>query len=78
MEEQEQPEQVKSHLLEAIVVTLFCCLPLGIPALIFAAQSEGLLKAGDDVQAAEASRKAGMWCWIASVANQTMGRWHVT
>ena len=58
------PETVPSYLVPAILVTIFCCNYLGIPALIFAAQSDGLLKAGDPIAAGEAAKKAKMWCWI--------------
>ncbi len=56
---------VPSYLVQSILVTLCCCLPLGIPAIVFAAQVNGKLKAGDIAGAEEASRKAKMWCWIA-------------
>ena len=48
----------------AILTTLFCCLPLGIVAIVFAAQVGGKLKAGDYDGARDASRKAKIWCWV--------------
>ena len=48
----------------AILVTLCCCVPLGIPAIYFAAQVDPRLAGGDIAGAEEASRKALMWCWI--------------
>jgi hypothetical protein len=56
---------VPNYLMQAILVTLCCCLPLGIPAIVFAAQVNGKLSAGDVAGAQELSRKAKMWCWIA-------------
>lgn len=54
---------VSNYLVQAILVTLFCCLPLGIVAIVFAAQVNGKLAAGDYYGAVEASNKAKMWCW---------------
>jgi len=53
-----------NYLVQAILVTLCCCLPFGIPAIVYAAQVNGKLSAGDALGAMEASRKAKMWCWI--------------
>ena len=59
------PINIPNYLVQAIVVTVFCCLWFGIPAIIFAAQVNGKAQAGDIVGATESSRKAKMWCWIA-------------
>ena len=55
---------VPTYLVPAILVTIFCCLPFGIPAIVFAAQANGKLAAGDRAGAVESSNKAKMWCWI--------------
>lgn len=55
---------VPNYLVQSILVTLCCCMPFGIPAIIFAAQVNGKLTAGDVAGAQEASRKAKLWCWI--------------
>ena len=49
---------VPNHLVWAILSTLFCCLPLGIVSIVFAAQVDGKRAAGDLAGAQEASRKA--------------------
>jgi hypothetical protein len=56
---------VPNHLVPAILCTIFCCLPLGIPAIVFAAQVNTKLQAGDVPGALESSRKAKTWCWVA-------------
>jgi hypothetical protein len=56
---------VPNYLVFAILTTVLCCLPLGIPAIVFAAQVNGKLQAGDIAGAQAASRNAKMWCWIA-------------
>lgn len=55
---------VPNYLVFAILATVFCCLPTGIPAIVFAAQVNGKLQAGDIVGAQAASKNAKMWCWI--------------
>lgn len=54
---------VPNYLVQSILVTLFCCLPLGIVAIVFAAQVNSKLSLGDFYGAQEASNKAKMWCW---------------
>ena len=56
---------VPNYLVQSILVTLFCCLPLGIVAIVFAAQVNGKLAVGDIYGAQEVSNKAKMWCWWA-------------
>ena len=56
---------VPNYLTQAILVTICCCVPFGIPAIIFAAQVNSKLAAVDLAGAQDASRKARMWCWIA-------------
>jgi hypothetical protein len=55
---------VPNYLVPAILTTLFCCLPFGIVSIVYAAQVNGKLEAGDRAGALESSRKAKMWAWI--------------
>ena len=55
---------IPTRLAPAILVTLFCCLPFGIVAIVYAAQVSGKVAAGDIPGALECSRKASMWCWL--------------
>lgn len=57
------PQKIPNYLAQSILVTLFCCLPLGIPAIVFSAQVNGKIQAGDIQGAMESSRKAKMWGW---------------
>ena len=52
------PQHIPNYLVQAILVTIFCCLPLGIVAIIFAAQVNGKVAAGDITGAQSASRTA--------------------
>ncbi|MGD1020954.1 MAG: CD225/dispanin family protein [Verrucomicrobiia bacterium] len=60
-------QHVPSYLVPAIFSTICCCLPVGIVAIIFAAQVNTRLQAGDMPGALEASRKAQTWFWVAVV-----------
>ena len=55
---------VQNYLVFAILATVFCCLPAGIPAIVYAAQVNGKLQAGDLAGAQAASNNAKMWCLI--------------
>ncbi|HUE13047.1 MAG TPA: CD225/dispanin family protein [Planctomycetaceae bacterium] len=57
-------EPIPNYLAFSILSTLFCCLPLGIPAIVYARQVNGLAAAGNVQGARDASAKAKMWCWI--------------
>ena len=56
--------KVPNHLVPAVLCTIFCCLPFGIPAIIYAAQVNGKLATGDLAGAQASSSKAKMWCWL--------------
>ncbi len=56
---------VPNYLVYAILCTVFCCLPLGIVAIVFAAQVNGKLAAGDYQGAVSYSDSARTWCWVA-------------
>ncbi len=55
---------IENYLVFAILATVLCCLPAGIPAIIYAAQVNGKVQAGDLAGAKAASDNAKMWCWI--------------
>ncbi len=55
--------QVPTYLTPSILVTLFCCLPVGIAAIIQAAQVNSKLQIGDYEGAVAASSKAKKLCW---------------
>jgi hypothetical protein len=56
---------IPNYLWQSIVVTVFCCWPFGIPAIIFAAKVDGLKSRGDLAGAQAASASAKTWCWVA-------------
>ena len=55
---------IPNYLVQAIVVTILCCWPFGIPAIIFAAKVDGMVSRGDIAGALEASKKAKTWTWV--------------
>ena len=66
---QPQPPRpaVRNYLVEAIIVTVCCCWPLGIPAIIFAAQVNSKIAMGDFAAAESASNNARLFCIISLV-----------
>ena len=58
------PATVPNYLIPAII-SLFCCLPLGVVGVIFAAQVNGKVAAGDTAGALDASKKAKLFSFIA-------------
>ena len=54
----------KNWLIESIIVTLICCLPLGIVAIINATKVETLWNNGQRDAALKASQEAGKWVKI--------------
>ena len=55
---------VPSYLTHAILATLFCCMPFGIVAIVYAAKVSTQQALGDWEGATRASDSARMWCWI--------------
>jgi Interferon-induced transmembrane protein len=58
------PSNIPNYLVPAIL-SLFCCWPLAIVAIIFAAQVNGKVQSGDLAGAMDASKKAKMFSFIA-------------
>jgi hypothetical protein len=54
----------ENWLVEAILVTILCCLPFGVVGIIFAAQVNSKLQAGDSDGAERARREAAKWTKI--------------
>ena len=59
-----QANSIPTYLPYAILVTLFCCLPLGIPGIIYAARTSSRAAAGDLEGARSDSKEAKKWTWI--------------
>ena len=58
------PVRPKNWLVEAILLTIFCCLPFGIVSIIFAAQVNSKYDTGDYDGSLRSSREAGKWVKI--------------
>jgi hypothetical protein len=56
----------RNYLVWAILSTLFCCLPAGIVAIVFAAQVNGKWAAGDVQGAMNSSRQAKLWAIVSA------------
>ncbi len=57
-------QRIPNYLWQSIVVTVLCCMPFGIPAIVFAAKVDGLQARGDIQGAIAASNSAKTWCWV--------------
>jgi hypothetical protein len=55
---------VPNYLVFAILATVFCCLPTGIVSIVYAAQVNTKVAAGDVAGATVASNNAKMWALI--------------
>ena len=58
------PARIPNYLIPAILVTLFCCVPFGIIAIVYAAQVNGKVALGDIEGALRTSRSAKKWAWL--------------
>ena len=56
---------IPNYLVQAILCTVCCCIPLGIPAIVYSSQVNAKAAAGDIDGARVASNNAKKWCWIA-------------
>ena len=56
-----EPTQPKNYLIESILATIFCCLPLGIVSIVFASQVNSKFSVGDYEGVQLASENAKKW-----------------
>jgi hypothetical protein len=61
------PPDIPNYLWQSIVVTLCCCWPVGIPAIVYAARVNAFLASGNYTGAQESSQKARNWAIAAVV-----------
>jgi len=57
----------------AILSTIFCCLPLGVVSIVFAAQVNSKYQVGDYAGAMDASRKAKTWALASTLTGLILG-----
>lgn len=67
------PPAIPNYLVHSILATLCCCLPFGVVALVFSAQVNSKLAAGDIAGAQASSASARTWCIVAVVAGIVTG-----
>lgn len=69
MSQQNTPvPRVRDYLVQSVLVTIFCCLPFGIVAIVFASQVNAKLAVGDIAGAKESSANAKKWINISVIA----------
>lgn len=57
-------QPIQNYLVQAILVTVCCCMPAGIVAIIYAAQVNTKLAAGDVAGAQNSASLARRWSWV--------------
>lgn len=57
--------RVENYLVQAVLTAFFCCMPVGVIGIIYAAQVNSKLMSGDVAGAQAAAKNAKMWSWIA-------------
>ncbi len=67
----------KNYLIESILVTIFCCMPLGIVGIIFAAQVNAKFEAGDYDGALKASKEAKKWMAWGLISSVVIGLFYL-
>ncbi len=60
-------DRAPDRLAWSIVVTVLCCMPFGIPAIVYSAKAMSANSAGNFAEAWDASRKAKTWITVAAV-----------
>ena len=68
-----QNSKPDNNMVWAILSTLFCCLPLGIVAIIHAAKVDGLYRSGDYSGAQEAADNAKKYSQYALISGIIVG-----
>ncbi len=61
------PPKPSNYLVFSILVTLFCCLPTGIAAIVYSSQTDSAYNAGNYVASVASSNKAKTWCIVSVV-----------
>ncbi len=65
--------KIQNYLVPSILVTLCCCVPAGIVAIVYAAQVNSKLAAGDLAGAQASARLAKIWSWVAFGCGALLG-----
>ncbi len=60
-----QRVDVPNYLVQSILLTIFCCMPFGVVALVYSAMAMGAANSGDHAAAVRSSNQARTWCWVA-------------
>lgn len=55
---------IQNYLVLAIFSTALCCMPFGVPAIVFAVQARTRNQMGDLDGAQDSLSKARMWSWL--------------
>ena len=59
--------RVDDNLVYSILVTIFCCMPFGVPAIVYSAMAQGKNESGDYQGAQRDATHAKNWCLAAFI-----------
>ena len=62
-----KPLKPSSHMVWAILTTLFCCLPVGVYSIVLSSKVDSLYNMGDYAGAQEKSNEARNWILVGSI-----------
>lgn len=71
----DEPPMPSTYLVWAVVMTILCCMPAGIVAIVFGSQVSSRYYSGDYEGAKRASRRAEIWIivsFVLGVLTQTL------
>lgn len=67
-------QKIPNYLWQSIVVTVLCCMPCGVVAIVFSAKVDGLVAQGDIPGAMSASNTAKTWAMVGAIVG---GLWTI-
>ena len=70
---QQPPLPPRNYIVEAILVSIFCCQPFGIVAIVLAANINSEYRLGNYERAAKLSRQAGIWVTVSLITGLIVG-----
>lgn len=68
----DNPHHAPDYLAYSILVTIFCCVPFGVPAIVYSAMAKSKMDAGDYAGAQRDAESARNWCIAAFVAGMSI------
>lgn len=65
--------KIPNYMVWSVLVTVLCCIPGGIVAIIYSSKVSTLVAQGDYAGAQAASAKAKLWCIVSAIVGAIVG-----